>query len=366
MRKKPISACVATFGAAIVFLGASTIAWGAPPPELEAVEEVLTHIINADANRAAAANAAVAAAGATPEKSVVREKEKASLSLQEARAEISREHNALISQTKQFKVSVEGQGLVRMSRRGDSSKFEMNLPKTTASSVVSATQAKISADGSALFQNYLHDTHLAIQAYEDSVRVLTVLTSNAAPVEFTYPVNLPPNGKIERDENGAVLVLDQAGKLVGAFSVPWAIDSEGKKIPTRYEVRGNAVVQVVEHLRSDTRYPVVADPWMWIDLIKSASWKYNRPYGWTLQVKPTAWARANAGSYLVGVYGWDELYGKYKNRGLNTNLGGMRDQFICHQDLMVAALKSSWNLDEWRPDVSYAQTKLALCNPGRP
>lgn len=39
----------------------------------------------------------------------------------------------------------------------------------------------------------------------------------------------------------------------------------------------------------------------------------------------------------------------------------MRDQYICHQQF--AYLKSSWNLDEWRPDVSYASTVTSLCNP---
>lgn len=81
---------------------------------------------------------------------------------------------------------------------------------------------------------------------------------------------------------------------------------------------------------------------------------------------PTAWARAFAGAYLAGVYGWRELYDKYKNQGLNTNLGGMRDQWICHQQVVAiqAPRRATRNLDEWRPDVSYAQTVNAYCNPG--
>ncbi len=104
--------------------------------------------------------------------------------------------------------------------------------------------------------------------------------------------------------------------------------------------------------------------WLGRNLIHSASWTH-RPAGWTLMVSPTRWARGWAGngylSYRVGAAGWKELYRKYRSRGLNTNLGGMRDQFICHQQ--IGAFRKTWNLDEWRPDVSYAQTIRDLCNP---
>jgi hypothetical protein len=95
-------------------------------------------------------------------------------------------------------------------------------------------------------------------------------------------------------------------------------------------------------------------------------WTYHSGLGWTLEVTPTTWARNHAGDYLIGVYDWSELYSKYKNRGLNTNLNGMRDQLICHQ-VVVAVTdpgKATWNIDEWRPDVGYWQTLNSRCNPG--
>jgi hypothetical protein len=112
---------------------------------------------------------------------------------------------------------------------------------------------------------------------------------------------------------------------------------------------------------------VVADPWLWIDLIDHADWRYVTDFsGWTLMVTPTTWARANAGGYLVGVAGWDELYDKYKNAGLDTNLGSMRNQYICHQRFVAlySPNKPTWNLDEWRPDVGYWETVNQKCNPG--
>lgn len=113
-------------------------------------------------------------------------------------------------------------------------------------------------------------------------------------------------------------------------------------------------------------YPVVADPYFGYDLIQSARWVWHSGAGWTFEVTPTGWARWNAGGYLPGVYGWNELYSKYRYRGLNTNLNGMRDQYICHRQIVAlrAPNKPTWNLDEWRPDVGYWQTLNTSCNPG--
>ena len=131
-----------------------------------------------------------------------------------------------------------------------------------------------------------------------------------------------------------------------------------------------------------------ADAYLGFDLIKNAYWtlrnvKINgiQKPSYTLEVVPTAWARAQAGGFLPGAFGWNEVMAKFKNtakyvynritnkpvtpqitRGIRFNLGGLRDQRICHQQF--AFFKATWNLDEIRPDVSYAATVAAACNPG--
>jgi Protein of unknown function (DUF2599) len=135
----------------------------------------------------------------------------------------------------------------------------------------------------------------------------------------------------------------------------------GRNIPTRYVVQGSSITQVVDHRQAGIQYPVTADPWLFRDLISSANWDYRPGYGYTLSVTPTTWSRTFGGAYAVGAAGWNELYSKYSGRGLNTNLDGMRDQFICHQQF--AFTQSTYNLDEWRPNVSYTSTVKARCNP---
>lgn len=257
-------------------------------------------------------------------------------------------------------IPVNDAGEVSLSRPGDGAdaSLSVGLPATG-----STEEAVVAEDGTVTYNSNLPSTDIAVQAFDDGVRVQTVLLNAAAPTEFTYPVNVPVGGSMTVTEDGGVLVLDAEGVPHGGFAAPWAKDSQGADVPTRYEIRGRDVIQFVDH--ASAGYPVVADPWLWRDLISSANW-VRRSEGWTLEVAPTGWARWNAGGYAVGVAGWNELYAKYRYRGLNTNLDGMRDQWICHQQIVAIRTprKATWNLDEWRPNVSYAQTVNASCNPG--
>jgi hypothetical protein len=244
-----------------------------------------------------------------------------------------------------------------------------------------ATSGVLAEDGSVVY-NATGSVDRSVQATIDGFRIHTVMNSSLAPTSFVHPVAMPTGARLafpadlprEPEDPGAldpgaeniVLVLSASGDLLGGFGLPWAKDANGASVPTRFEIQGSNIVQVVEHRTSGVVYPVVADPYFGRAMISSASWEFHSGYGWTLRVAPTAWARAFAGAYLAGVYGWRELYDKYRNQGLNTNLGGMRDQWICHQQVVAIRTprKATWNLDEWRADVTYLQTVNARCNPG--
>lgn len=156
--------------------------------------------------------------------------------------------------------------------------------------------------------------------------------------------------------------------LLAALGRPTARDGRGATVPARYEVTDGAIVRVVDHLRTVAVDAVLSMDYLGLDVISRADWSLEWNFGRVLHVTPTGWSRANAGGYISGVSGWDELYSKYRNRGLNTNVEGLRDQYICHQQIVAirAPNRPTWNLDEWRPDVSYAATVNASCNPGGP
>lgn len=246
-------------------------------------------------------------------------------------------------------------------------------------------EGQLAADGSVVYSG--DNVGKTVQAAEDGVRISTVIKSTEAATEYIHQLKLPEGAKVMRaseyqlsaedakDAKAAaeaattntnasadpIIIVDKDNKFIGGFAEAWAKDANGKEVSTNYEIRDGALVQKVDHKQQGVQYPVVADPFLFLDLIESAEW-IKGDSGWTLSVAPTSWARWNLG-YSVGVFGWDELYDKYKDegRGIKTNIGGLRDQYICHH--AWAPLKERWNLDEWRPDVTYWETVLAKCNP---
>jgi hypothetical protein len=231
-----------------------------------------------------------------------------------------------------------------------------------------ATKGTLAADGTVVYDDASTAVDQTVQPTDDGVRIHTVIQDATAASRYVHHLTLPAGARAELTPTatGNAVLIYQGAQLIGGFAPPWATDAAGTPIATHYELAGTDLIQTVDHQAADVRYPVVADPYLGFDLIKSSAWHLEAGFGWTLRVTPTGWARSLAGAYAAGVAGWNELYKKRKNSGLNTNLGGMRDQYICHQQVVAvrSPRKPTWNLDEWRRDVSYAATIAARCNPG--
>ena len=244
----------------------------------------------------------------------------------------------------------------------------------------STAAGAVAADGSVIYQNPEGPVDIGVQTIDSSVRIATVIKSPDSPTRFDYTFALPPGGSLELSDDGFVAMRAADGSVLGGLAPAWAKDALGAELPTHYEINGPTVTQVVDISDPAIVYPVVADPWWGQNLISSAKWVLrivnarHETLGWTLEVTPTKWARAMAYyvqySYDVGAAGWTELYNRYRNsgRGIKKNLDGMRDQYICHQQVVGirAPNKPTWNLDEWRPNYSYLSTVNAQCNPGGP
>jgi len=104
---------------------------------------------------------------------------------------------------------------------------------------------------------------MAVQTLEDgSTRVQTIIGNKESKHEFAY--SLAGFTPILNDEGEALFVSTDGSDIYVPVRNAWAIDANGKSVQTRYEVRGNELVQVVVP-GADTAYPVVADPeWVWV------------------------------------------------------------------------------------------------------
>ncbi len=56
-----------------------------------------------------------------------------------------------------------------------------------------------------------------------------------------------------------VLAADGGG-LTGIIDAPWAYDANGTPVPTHYEISGDVLTQVVDHICDNYTYPITADP----------------------------------------------------------------------------------------------------------
>ncbi|WP_216396045.1 hypothetical protein, partial [Arcanobacterium phocae] len=111
---------------------------------------------------------------------------------------------------------------------------------------------------------YLNDEGFAetVIVGEDSVQMLTTILDASAPTEYRYRIEMQAGQKLQMVDSGPVVVSGN-GDVDLIVRAPWAIDSHGNSVPTRFEVEGDVLTQIVDHhtLSADS-YPVVADPVM--------------------------------------------------------------------------------------------------------
>jgi hypothetical protein len=120
--------------------------------------------------------------------------------------------------------------------------------------------AAVAADGTVTYDDPTGKTALAVQALPDGVRAQTVIAGPGAPIEYAYPLTLPPGSSLQPSGDGGFLVLDASGLPSAEITAPWAKDAEGNQVSTRYQQRGRTLIQIVDHRQPGTTYPVVADP----------------------------------------------------------------------------------------------------------
>lgn len=208
----------------------------------------------------------------------------------------------------------------------------LDLPFSGESRAVPARQ------GATLTFDNRNDSLSSVFPHGDgSVQIVTTIESSLAPTAYEYPLDLPSDGSAEVAENGVVILYDGRSNYVGAVAAPWAVDSAGTDIETWYEVRGNTLVQMVEHTKGGTQYPVVADPWFGVKLFSSI-WRdrYNGDYRYNGNV--SWWGKAvmfgdgtpvgyGSGQTIMRTAGWDEWKSKYPSI---TNKATLKQQYDCH------------------------------------
>ena len=220
---------------------------------------------------------------------------------------------------------------------------------------------EVASDGTVVFVGSGQGASVAIQVLDDgSAQVHTIISGSEEGVSFEFEISGPPGLTIVQQPEGSVAIVDEAGEWVGGIAAPWAVDANGRSVPTDYRIDGSTLVQTV-YPGDEHAYPIVADPWLGKNVIQSTS-VIQRSSGPAVSVVPTTWGRAvalNHGITRVSVY--NAFRSEYKARVASKYEGqNMIWQLDCHVDLAPA--KSAWNLDLNINRGSYAATLAHACN----
>lgn len=241
-----------------------------------------------------------------------------------------------------------------------SSDISIQLPNAD-----SADDAQAVSDGTVAYDNNDGSSTVPVLESDGSVQINTVIASSSAPTSYTYGISTPTGGSMSIDpDSGVVSIYNADGSWAGGVAAAWAKDADGNAVPTHYDVSGGQLTQVVDLSSPAITYPVVADPWLGIDLIDHTKWANTWQYSPTLQITPTWWGRYGAG-LAADSAAWDEVLKKTARSGHpNPDTKAMRVQFDCHFEVVRLSHpnKPTWDLDSKLPWTDFATEVNYGCN----
>lgn len=191
----------------------------------------------------------------------------------------------------------------------------------------------------------------AVEKADGSVQVVFTANDATSPTEFSFDIPPVDGASFKRLDNGAVWYVDADDSLIVGAAPPWARDANGDEVPTHFEIRDNSLVQIVEHRSSHTAYPVVADPWLGIDLFSKIT---QDTYNGQLRVNlwKSTWGNVTHAPNAAGIEimlssGWAEATAKAPRLNEKATL---RQQYECHVwGGFYNIATGEWNLEKFRP-----------------
>lgn len=97
---------------------------------------------------------------------------------------------------------------------------------------------------------------------DGSVQLLSIIQDRTAPTSFDYGIDSEQPLRLALQPDGSITGYTGESVPVLRILAPWATDANGDAVDTHYEIRGDSVIQVVDHTTPGVAYPVVADPQM--------------------------------------------------------------------------------------------------------
>jgi len=181
---------------------------------------------------------------------------------------------------------------------------------------------------------------------KSGTQILINIESAAAPRTFEFEISGATG--IESIGDGSFYRLHGGnGDTISWLSAPWARDSSGISVPTHFEFSNGRLIQFVEFVPSQHKFPIQADPYLWIDLISYVvvdSLKSTKnlkvavtPWLGTLYVSALPFSLPYApGVVIAQNFGWQEVLDKVQAKYGSSMKSyfqarpTFKDQWDCH------------------------------------
>lgn len=206
-------------------------------------------------------------------------------------------------------------------------------------------------DAALAYDNGNGSTTVPISKSDGSVQITTIIEDSTAPTSYRYEIGSAEGSKLRLFEEGGVLIESMDGEYLGGVASPWAYDANGTAVDTWYEVEGSTLVQVVAHDAGPYTYPIVADPWLGINLfsyVKANRFVEGQP---VVDLQTSVWGMTQwgtpQGQVIMETAGWTEaVTWSSAARSALEGKQSMRDQFVCHA--YGSPFAGEWNLERFR------------------
>lgn len=227
---------------------------------------------------------------------------------------------------------------------GSERSLAVSLPKAGG-----AVPNVVDEEGLSVFDHGNGSRTVPVRKSDQSVQIVTILDDASAPETYEYDLSSSGASSIE-NLDGQLILRSADGTMVGGIAPAWAKDAEGKSVPTSYSVQGLTVTQLVSHREARVRYPVVADPWLGVDLFEAA-WYSSENGQLKVNLRKSGWGQAmhtpGNGQAIFWTAGWDEARTKVPRI---TEKLTLHQQYDCHVGGGFANFAGDWNLEKWRVD----------------
>ncbi|WHY15765.1 DUF2599 domain-containing protein [Peribacillus frigoritolerans] len=210
-----------------------------------------------------------------------------------------------------------------------------------------------------------------IKKVDDGIEQTIIIepSSSNSTIEIPFEFQNGEYIKLAEDKHGnksgAGNIFNKENESIALLSTPLVDGEKNGKIAA--DIKNGNILELSlesEQISQPTTMTVTATATSYSTYFNSGSW-ITRDGMVSLSMNHKPYLTGAAGDFesiTRKLDSWDKLYAKHSGSSKWKNTGGMKDQYNCHFDT-IGSYKNPWNLEPSRPDVSYAATIAAACNP---